>query len=57
MSNFGKFVVTANDPNALQTDQSTPQTVINGRPVFNVGTKNEDDVLVKAGKKLVLDGD
>lgn len=40
----------------LKIDQSTPQTVINGRPIFNAGTMNNDDVKIIAGKKLIFDG-
>ena len=34
----------------LKLDQTTPQNVINGAPEFNEG------VIIKAGKKLILDG-
>lgn len=40
----------------LKLDQSTPQTVSNGRPVFNVGIKANNDVILKAGVKLIFDG-
>lgn len=40
----------------LKLDQTTPQTVINGVPIFNVGLKSNGDVTIKAGQKLILDG-
>ena len=40
----------------LKLDQTTVQTVINGKPIFDKGLKSDDDLEIKAGKKLILDG-
>lgn len=40
----------------LVQDPLNPQTVTGDAPIFNAGTKNNDDVIILAGKKLVLDG-
>jgi hypothetical protein len=44
------------DPLSLHTDQTIPQTIVNGTPTFDKGLKSNDDVIIKAGRKLVLDG-
>ncbi len=44
------------DDRYLLIDQSTPQTVISGTPVFNVGLKANDDIVIRGTKKLVFDG-
>jgi hypothetical protein len=44
------------DGKYLKIDQTTPQTVINGMPVFNKGVRSDDDVIIKQSKRLVLDG-
>ena len=44
------------DARYLLLNQSTPQTVINGAPIFDAGLKANDDIIILAGKKLVLDG-
>jgi hypothetical protein len=40
----------------LKIDQTTPQTVINGRPIFNGGARSNDDIILRSGRKLVFDG-
>jgi len=40
----------------LKLDQTTPQTVINGTPVFNKGLTAKEHVTIKAGQRLYLDG-
>ena len=40
----------------FKVDQTTPQTVINGTPIFNVGWFSNDDVKLIAGKKIIFDG-
>lgn len=40
----------------LKLDQTTPQTVINGAPIFNVGVELKDDSILTSDKKFYLDG-
>lgn len=40
----------------LKLDQTTPQTVVDGNPVFDAGLNSNGDVTLKAGEKLYLDG-
>lgn len=54
----GGLTRTQLDEAYLKLDQSgTPQTVQNGRPIFDGGTYNNDDIILKAGKKLIFDGE
>jgi hypothetical protein len=46
----------AGDSRYLKLDQTTPQTIISGTPIFNVGIKSNDAVVIKAEKLLILDG-
>jgi hypothetical protein len=48
--------ITEDDLRYLKLNQTTPQTIINGTPIFNVGLKSNDDVTIKADKKIYLDG-
>lgn len=48
--------VASNDARYLKLSQTTPQTVINGAPTFNVGLSANDNIVLKAGKKLIFDG-
>jgi hypothetical protein len=43
-------------PTALLLDQTTPQTVINGVPIFDAGIKSNGPIILKSGQKLVFDG-
>lgn len=40
----------------LKLDQTTPQTVLNDKPIFNAGAKSNGDIILKAGQKLIFDG-
>jgi len=54
--NIGDLSLAIGDARYLKLDQTTPQTVLNGQPVFDSGTKNNDNIILKAGKYLILDG-
>ena len=45
------------DPHSLHLNQTTPQTVTGGAPIFDGGIKSNDDIILKAGKKLIFDGE
>lgn len=45
------------DPLSLHLNQSIPQTVTNGVPVFNEGIKSNGPIILKAGQKLIFDGE
>lgn len=49
-------VLTETDPLSLHLDQTTPQTVINGAPIFNEGLKSNGSIILKSGQKLIFDG-
>jgi hypothetical protein len=36
-------------------DQISPQTIINGSPIFDEGIKSNGDIYLKAGQKIYLD--
>lgn len=40
----------------LKLDQSTPQTVDNGVPIFNQGARFNGAIILKSGQKLIFDG-
>jgi hypothetical protein len=40
----------------LKLDQSTPQTITGGKPIFNSGLVSNGDIIIKAGQKVVFDG-
>jgi len=44
------------DLHYLKLDQTVPQTVINGAPIFNTGLTSQGPIIIKAGQKLILDG-
>ena len=46
----GKLDFTVHHDEYLKIDQTTPQTVINGAPIFNEG------LVIKAGAKIIFDG-
>jgi len=50
------FSLDVPDARYLKLDQTTPQTIISGTPIFNVGIKSNDAVVIKAEKLLILDG-
>lgn len=37
-------------------DQTTPQTVTGGTPIFQEGLNSNENVTIKSGKKLYFDG-
>lgn len=39
----------------FKIDQTTPQTIVSGIPVFQEGLKSNNDIKLKAGKKLIFD--
>jgi len=49
----GKFDDVGKD---LKLDQTTPQTVTGGAPIFNAGLRSNGNIILKSGMKLVLDG-
>ena len=40
----------------LKLDQTTPQTVINGAPIFDAGLRCNGAIILKSGQKLIFDG-
>lgn len=39
----------------LKLNQTTPQTIINGGPIFDAGLTSNNDISIKSGFKLILD--
>ena len=48
--------IVADDLRYLKLDQTTPQTVTTGAPIFDAGLKSNNSIIIKAGQKLILDG-
>ena len=46
----GQFDVTADTSGLLKLDQTTPQTIENGTPIFDKG------LIIKAGERIYFDG-
>jgi len=41
----------------LALDQTTPQTIVAGAPIFDAGITSNNDIKIKSGFKLILDAD
>ena len=55
----GKIIATAFvevDPLSLHLDQTAPQVVTGGAPIFNGGLNSNGSITLQAGQKLILDG-
>lgn len=44
------------DLSYLKLDQTTPQTVENGAPIFDAGLRSNGAIILKSGQKLIFDG-
>lgn len=47
---------TAGDARYLKLDQTTPQTVSGGAPIFGAGLKANSNIVLRTGYKMVFDG-
>jgi hypothetical protein len=47
---------TIGDTRYLKLDQTTPQTVVNGAPIFDKGLRSNGAIILKSGQKLIFDG-
>jgi hypothetical protein len=51
-----KIDPTGLDTTYLKLNQTAPQTITIGTPIFDVGLDSNDDIVILSGKKLILDG-
>jgi len=52
-----EIVTEETDPISLHLDQTTPQNIINGMPIFDGGIRSNDNIILKAYKKFIFDGE